>query len=252
MQPKSIEEFERKSSILFFNRVLLQQLFVHRSYVNEQMASQIKTEELLADNERLEFLGDSVLGFITSDLLYSRFPELQEGKLTHIRTTLVRRETLAKFAAELSMGDYLLLGIGEEEGGGRTRIPTLCATYEALIGALFLDQGLDGVRRYILPRIEAELLVTQGSSKDAKSRLQEWAQETSNATPRYKLAEATGPDHNKTFVMRVDISHTPYGIGKGRSKADATQAAAAMALHRHSQPAPEYVQDIALEQAYGF
>lgn len=244
-----IEEFERASGLLFRDKLLLRQAFTHRSYVNEKA----ETGELFADNERLEFLGDTVLQFIVSDLLYQKFPDFQEGKLTHIRTTLVRKETLAKFAQELDLGHYLLLGIGEEESGGRERIPTLCATYEALIGAIYIDYGnLESVCDFILPRIEAELAETKGSTKDAKSRFQEWGQETFGFTPRYRPIASIGPDHNKTFIMRVDVNGQPQGVGKGKSKGEATQAAAAMALHRNGQPAPEYIADQALEREYGF
>lgn len=249
MQPKPVNEFEKKTGLIFRNKLLLKQAFTHRSYVNEQG----ENGEQIEDNERLEFLGDTVLQFITSDLLYERFPEHNEGKLTHIRTTLVRKETLAKFAQELCLGDFLRLGVGEEDSGGRTRLPTLCATYEALVGAIYIDTNdLDAVRRFIMPRVEAELAETQGSTKDPKSRLQEWGQETFGATPRYRPVEEIGPDHNKTFVMRVDIAGKSYGVGKGKSKGEASQSAAAMALHRHGQAAPEYVPDEALERQFGF
>ena len=244
-----IEDFEKANGLTFKNKTLLRQAFTHRSYVNEKDES----GELLADNERLEFLGDTVLQFIVSDLLYQRFPTFQEGKLTHIRTTLVRKETLAKFARELALGDYLLLGIGEEESGGRERIPTLCATYEALIGAIYIDTNdLESVRNFILPRIEVELAKTEGATKDAKSRFQEWGQETFGFTPRYRPVASIGPDHNKTFIMRVDVNGQPHGVGKGKSKGEATQAAAAMALYRNGQPSPEYILDEMLEQEYGF
>lgn len=249
MQPKPIEEFEKATGLIFRDKRLLQQAFTHRSYVNERAES----GETIADNERLEFLGDTVLQFVVSDLLYSQFPDHQEGKLTHIRTTLVRKETLAKFAQEICLGDYLRLGIGEEDSGGRTRVPTLCATYEALIGAIYVDAAdLDAVRTFAMPQIEAELALTHGATKDPKSRFQEWGQESFGFTPRYKQIAEIGPDHNKIFVMRVDINNKPFGVGMGRSKGEASQNAAAMALHRHNQSAPEYVMDNELESKYGF
>ncbi len=245
METPHIDAFDARHKLNFRDRHLLQQAFVHRSYLNEQGAN----DATLADNERLEFLGDSVLGFIVSHLLYDGFPAEHEGTLTHLRTLLVRRETLANLAIEYEIGSLLLLGIGEEESGGRNRTATLCAAFEALIGAIFIDQGLDKVKEFLLPPIETLLAEyhVQEMPKDPKSRLQEWAQRTFMATPRYRLADQTGPDHAKTFTIVVTIKGEPRGVGKGPSKQDASQAAAACALVLAGEPAPEYVADLELE-----
>lgn len=243
------EEFDAIHGLQFNDLGLLQQAFVHRSYLNEQAA----THATLADNERLEFLGDSVLGFVVSELLYRRFPLAQEGELTHLRTVLVRRETLSRLATEMQIGRFLLLGIGEEESGGRKRTATLCAAFEALVGAVFLDQGLEGVRRLLQPRIDAILagMAPDVMPKDPKSRFQEWAQRNYSFTPRYKVVEHFGPDHAKTFVTVVTVRNEPLGVGQGPSKQDASQAAAASALHRMGEDAPEYVPNEELEVKHG-
>jgi ribonuclease-3 len=229
-----------KLPVKFTDLALLQWAFIHRSYLNE-----VIEESALADNERLEFLGDSVLGFVMSEYLYTTYPDYQEGPLTNLRAALVRRETLAKLAIHWSLGDYLWLGNGEEESDGRQRPATLCAVFEALIGAIYLDQGIEAVRTFVLPLMKAELTETAQTAlgKDAKSRMQEYGQRTFNVTPRYREAESSGPDHDRTFVMTVMIAGKVYGVGQGRSKGEATQAAAAMGLHRLGQRAPEYVPD---------
>jgi ribonuclease-3 len=241
---RPIDEFEKESGIQFSNRQLLQQAFVHRSFMNEA-----SDDFPLSDNERLEFLGDAVLGFVASELLYNRYINKQEGELTNLRAALVRRETLARFARRLKLGSYLLLGHGEEESGGRTRPATLCATFEAVVGALYLDQGMDAVREFLVPILMKELVVVEEKAlaKDPKSRLQEWAQSTQGHTPRYRTIATSGPDHARVFTVQVSIEKHPYGIGKGRSKQEAAQAAAAMALFRLGQSAPEYEPDSDLE-----
>ncbi len=239
-----VSEFEKALTQPFRNRRLLEQAFIHRSYLNEA-----EEDSSLADNERLEFLGDSVLGMIVSELLYRRFPDQQEGDLTGIRSALVRQETLSLFAERLHMGDFLRLGRGEESSGGRTRPVTLCATFEAVVGAIYLDRGMRATEAFLLPLVESELRHIKASnlSKDAKSRLQEWAQSTTGATPRYKAVRTLGPDHAKVFIMQVSISGVACGIGQGRSKQAAAQGAAAMALSRLKQNAPEYEPNTELE-----
>lgn len=243
-------DLEKVLGIEFRDKSLLYRAFIHRSFLNELLDG----NEELADNERMEFLGDSVLSYIVSERLYELFPKLQEGDLTNLRSALVRRETLARVASGLKLGDYLRLGHGEEDSGGRTRPATLCATLEALIGAIYLDQGVDSVRRVVfnLLKPDFERIQAMDHTKDPKSRLQEYAQATYGYTPRYKVAEAVGPDHAKKFVMLVQINGKQFGVGAGRSKQEATQRAAAMALHRAGQPAAEYVPDPEVEQRYGF
>lgn len=244
---RPVSDFQGSLDFAFDNLSLLERAFVHRSYLNEA-----GEESGLRDNERLEFLGDSVLGFVTSELLFARYPDRLEGELTNLRAALVRRETLARFATELALGDYLLLGRGEEDSGGRTRPATLCATFEALIGAIYLDQGLEQVRSFLEPRLltEVERVAPRALAKDPKSRLQEWVQSEMGVTPRYKTVRTEGPDHARVFTVQVTADKTPYGVGLGRSKQEAAQSAAAMALHHFGLPAPEYTPDSELEAAF--
>ncbi len=243
-QLRPIQQFESQAGIQFQDKTYLSRAFVHRSYLNE---ADDRFE--LPDNERLEFLGDAVLGFVASEMLYKRFPNLREGELTNLRAALVRRETLARFARQLHLGEYLLLGHGEEESGGRTRPATLCATFEAVVGAVYMDQGLAAVREFLAPMLAEELdrVASRALAKDPKSRLQEWVQSEKGATPRYRTVSSEGPDHARVFTVQVTVDKEPYGVGRGRSKQEAAQSAAAMALHRFGQPAPEYEADEALE-----
>lgn len=245
-----LSKLERDLNVEFQDKQLLQQAFVHRSYLNELINSNAD----LYDNERLEFLGDAVLSYIFSELLYHRYPDEKEGGLTNLRSALVRRETLARMAQRLRLGEYLLLGHGEEESGGRQRLATLCATFEALVGALYLDRGIEICRTVVLRLFTSELskLAQTQQSKDAKSFLQEYAQEQLGATPRYKQIDAKGPDHDKYFVLIVQIDGKPHGIGEGRSKQEASQRAAAMALYHLGVPLEGYVHDADLGKRYGY
>lgn len=245
---KDVREFVQAHGLTFNNLEILKTAFVHSSYVNEA------TEPGITDNERLEFLGDSVLGIVASELLYRRFPAAHEGELTAMRASLVRRETLARFAKHLHLGDFLWLGNGEEESGGRKRLATLCATFEAVVGAIYLDQGFDVVRAFVEPLLVHDLDKTPHGAvrKDAKSRLQEWAQSNLGASPRYSVVAASGPDHNKHFTTVVTIGGERYGVGQGRSKQEASQAAAAMALARMGLDSPGYEPNAELEAMYGF
>ena len=241
-----LNELEAAVGVRFNDRALLQRAFVHRSYLHEA-----DEETELQDNQRLEFLGDAVLSFIVSELLFRRYPERREGDLTNLRSALVKRETLSRFAKELRLGDYLLLGRGEEENGGRGRHTTLCDTYEAFIGALFLDQGTAALRKFVEPRLMAEIdsVAQYALTKDPKSRLQEWLQAAKGQTPRYKTVHTEGPDHARLFTRQVTIGKQPIGVGQGQSKQEAEQAAAAMALFRLGQTIPEY-EDSGLAEEY--
>lgn len=210
----------------FDDKSLLMRALVHRSYTNEH------PEFLLEDNERLEFLGDAVLNFLTADYLYSRFPELPEGPLTSLRAALVRRATLARFALRFDLGDHLMMGVGEEATGGRGRPAILCAAFEALVGALYLDQGLDAVRRMLEPLIRPDVrrTIRDGSDRDHKSQLQELAQGLMRLTPKYRTVGSSGPDHEKEFTVQVSIGGTVYSQGRGRSKQEAAQHAARQAI----------------------
>lgn len=218
--------FEKSTEIAFRDKTLLQRALTHRSYVNESRVF------LEADNERLEFLGDAVIDFVIGEHLYHRFPEMREGNLTNLRAALVREETLADFAREIHLGDFLQLGRGESDSGGRERPAILCAVFEAVVGALFLDQGVRAVKDFMFPLVEPVLpdLVETAAAKDAKSRLQEWSQSEFRETPRYQTVGASGPDHEKTFIVKVFIGDAFWGVGYGYSKQQASQAAAAQAL----------------------
>jgi ribonuclease-3 len=207
---------------------LLRRALTHRSFANEHPA------EALEDNERLEFLGDAVLDFVVAAFLYHRFPEMREGRLTSLRAALVRTETLAALAADYGIDRELRLGRGEEESGGRARAPNLCGAFEAVIGALYLDQGFEGVRAWVEPLLAPaiERVLRAELDKDARSLLQEWSQAHLGKTPVYRIVSAEGPDHAKAFTMQVTMGGEVYGEGSGRSKQLAAQAAAEAALLR--------------------
>ena len=246
MTTRDPASFEKAHGLNLLNKELLKTAFVHSSYVNEL------GESVQEDNERLEFLGDSILGFVVSEWLFARFPNSREGDLTAMRAALVRREALARFARRLSLGEHLFLGHGEEESGGRKRAATLCATFEAVIGAIYLDLGLEAVRSFVLPIVQNDLdgQRLETLHKDPKSRLQEWSQSTYGILPRYKQIDHSGPDHAKTFMFQVTIRDRRCGVGEGASKQDASLAAAAMALHHLGLTAPEYAPKPDLEARF--
>ncbi len=214
--------------ITFNDKSLLQRALTHRSYLNEN------PDHPLSDNERLEFLGDAVLDFLTAKYLYNRFPEMAEGQLTSLRAALVKRETLAHFAATLNLGPYLLLSRGEAESGGRERQAVLCATFEALVGALLLDRGLQAVEAFVLRCIKPEIrhILDEELYKDAKSMLQELTQGELQVTPVYRTVAERGPDHAKEFTIEVIIGGEAYGQGTGHNKQIAEQEAAKAALQK--------------------
>lgn len=216
-----------KLSLKFINADLLMESFTHRSYLNEGGKNR-------ASNERLEFLGDAILSFLVSHHLFTLYPDLPEGKLTNFRSTIVKTETLSMLAGELAFGKYLLLSKGEEKGGGRTNSSLLADTFEAFLGAVFLDQGLDAAKQFLsqvlYPRI-ADILKTQLHS-DYKSALQEIVQVDSNMPPVYKVVKTDGPDHAKTFWVVVVIDGKEYETGEGKSKQEAEQQAARLTLVR--------------------
>lgn len=220
-----VNDFQTQAGLHFSDQELLQQALTHRSYINEHGAAE-------GDNERLEFLGDAVLDFLVGEILFQRFPAMPEGQLTRLRAALVRTESLAQLAREIRLGESLRMGKGEEVSGGRDRINNLCGAFEAVTGALYLDQGLVAVREFMLPRLESLLdqVLEEAIYKDARSRLQEWSQATLNKTPAYRTVSATGPDHEKEFVIEVLIGDKVAGRGVGRSKQIAAQAAARDAM----------------------
>jgi ribonuclease-3 len=219
------DDFAREAGLHFADMGLLQRALTHRSYVNEHA-------EILEDNERLEFLGDAVLDFLTGAWLYHHFPEMDEGQLTRLRSALVRTEQLAVFAKDIQMGEAMLLGRGEEATGGRKRQALLCGAFEALVGALYLDSGLESVMEFMKPRLEtaAEAVLEDESLFDARSLLQIWAQANIGETPRYRTVSSHGPDHAREFVVEVSLQSKSLGEGRGRSKQEAAQRAASEAL----------------------
>lgn len=222
---KTLAEFNEQSGLRFKKLYLLSRAMTHRSYINEH-------PEAMQDNERLEFLGDAVLDFLVAAWLYHNSPEFDEGRMTRYRAALVGNEQLAEFGRKLNLGSYLRLGRGETDNGGRNRTPLLGSAFEALLGALYVDQGLDVVRAFVLPMIETvvDLIVEEGREVDSKSLLQEWAQAEGLGTPIYRKAEEYGPDHAKIFVMEVVINDKVYGRSEGRSKQVAAKAAAQAVL----------------------
>ena len=224
----SPSDLEAALGIAFDDKSLLTRALTHRSLVNENPQSPD------TDNERLEFLGDAVLDFVTGEYLYQRFPEMREGALTSLRSALVKRETLARFAQEINLGDYMLISKGERAAGGHQRVALLAGAFEALIGALYLDQGLAGVRafwhRFTDPYLER--IVQDRLDKDAKSMLQELSQGAFQTKPHYQIVSQEGPDHAKEFVVEVHIGEQVLGVGRGNTKQRAEQEAARQALDK--------------------
>ena len=179
-------------------------------------------------------MGDAVLDFIVGAYLYHRFPEMDEGELTSLRAALVRAKTLANFARQLEIGRFLQLGYGEAENGGRERTPLLCATFEAVVGAIYLDQGLPAVKPLVEQLIAPALAEIMAASlhKDAKSEFQVWAQAKYNITPRYEVSGTSGPDHAKLFTVQALLENAVWGEGVGPSKQRAAQAAAKVAMDK--------------------
>ncbi len=220
------ETLEEASGLHFQDASLLQMALTHISFIYERAGRGQQC------NERLEFLGDSVLACVTVDFLYRTYPELNEGELSNVRAMLVKGDTLAKFAVEIELGKFLRLGKGERNAGASQR--TLASAFEALLGALYLDQGLEAVQAYLLPRIRplAELIVEKRLFKDDKSRFQELAQAHDGITPVYRLAGQEGPSHDQEFTVEVLVGEQVAGVGQGRNKQTAEQAAASEALRR--------------------
>lgn len=216
-----------KLNISFKEQNLVDQVFTHRSYLNE-------AKKQLSSNERLEFLGDSILSFLVSEHLYNNYPELPEGELTNLRSSIVKTKTLALAAEELDLGNYLFLSKGEEEGGGRKNSSLLADTFEALLGAVYLSSGLNNVKSiitsFLLPKLTK--IIEEKEYKDAKSSFQELVQDIYRVSPNYKVLEETGPDHSKQFTVGVYVNDTLFGKGQGKSKQEAEQVAAHVALEK--------------------
>jgi ribonuclease-3 len=219
-------EFQRILGVAFNEPSLLEQALVHSSFSNENPASTI------SHNERLEFLGDAVLDFIVADKLHREFTKLTEGEMTKARATLVRRDTLAHIASDIKLGDFLYMGKGEESSGGRKKAPNLAGALEAIIAAIYLDQGIETAKDVVnrLLAGEWEKLTSQGADIEYKSKLQELTQSVFQSAPVYRLVSETGPDHDKVFTVEVIIDGKARGTGTGKSKKIAETEAARLAL----------------------
>lgn len=228
------EQFAARVLPDFSNILLLSRALTHRSYLNEH-------SDAIEDNERLEFLGDAVLDFIVGAWLYDRFPEMPEGDLTKMRSALVHTEQLANLAREIGIGRAMRLGRGELQAGGKERLGLLCDTFEAVIGALYIDKGIEGVIKFISPILEttAADILANHRDEDPKSKLQEWAQGTGLPAPQYATRNSYGPDHSKFFEVDVYIDGKVNGSGIGQSKHAATKQAALDALKKLGLANPE-------------
>lgn len=221
-----LAEFEKITGIVFKDKKLLEQAFIHRSYINENNGSK------LSHNERLEFLGDAVLELIVTDYLYNKYPDRDEGELTAYRSALVNAVIIGEVAQSLGMNDYLLLSKGEAKDAGRARSYILANTYEAYVGAVYIDQGYNVARDFIAKTLfgKIDTIVAKKLWRDAKSLVQEKSQEYLNITPVYKVISESGPDHDKHFTIGVFFGDEQIATGKGKSKQEAEQAAARAAL----------------------
>jgi ribonuclease-3 len=219
-------EFEKKTKIVFKSKDLLKQAFIHRSYINENPSIG------LSHNERLEYLGDAVLELVVTDFLYRKFPEHTEGELTAFRSALVNAVIISEVATDLGMNEFLLLSKGEAKDKGKARQYILANTFEAYVGAVYIDQGYEIANKFItkvlLPHTEE--IVKKKLWRDAKSLVQEKAQEFVGVTPAYKVLSESGPDHDKHFTIGIYFGGDLISEGKGKSKQEAEQKAAEAAL----------------------
>jgi len=219
-------KFEEATGIVFKNKKLLEQAFIHRSYINENSGSKI------SHNERLEFLGDAVLELVVTDYLYNKYPNCDEGELTAYRSALVNANIIALVAGNVGMNDYLLLSKGEAKDNGKARSYILANTYEAYVGAVYIDQGYDISSKFIADTLLGKIdeIVKKRLWQDSKSLVQEKSQEHLGVTPAYKVLNESGPDHDKHFTIGIFFGKDRIAEGKGKSKQEAEQAAARNAL----------------------
>lgn len=218
--------FEKKHNLDFKDKHLLLQAFIHRSYINEN------SDVPVSHNERLEFLGDAVLELVTTEELYKRFPDKPEGELTAIRAAMVNTVSISEAATTLEMNEYLLLSKGESKDKGKAREYILANTFEAMTGAIYLDAGYDKAKEFIAKALFGKIdsIVRMKLWRDAKSLVQEKAQEILSITPRYETLEETGPDHDKNFTIGIFFDNDLVARGQGKSKQEGEQAAARAAL----------------------
>jgi ribonuclease-3 len=223
-----IDALQKILGVTFNRPSMLEQALVHSSYINENPTY------TSGHNERLEFFGDVVLDFIVAEKLYQEFPDLSEGKMTKLRASLVRRDTLARVARNIKLGDYLYMGKGEESSGGRNKTPNLAGALEAIIAAVYLDQGMAAAGNMVMGLLveEWKKISRQNIYVDYKSKLQELVQSRFQMTPAYRLMSEEGPDHDKSFVVEVMVNAKVLGSGTGKSKKLAETEAARLALER--------------------
>lgn len=226
MMENNLNKLFELIGINFKDELIIKEALTHRSFLNEAKTKNLK------NNERMEFLGDAVLEMIVTVFLLNKFSEFPEGELTSLRASLVRTESLADEAKRLELGNFIFMSKGEESTGGRNRPYILANAFEALIGAIYLDQGYNVVQDFIIKNVcyKIDNIVESEGYIDSKSKLQEISQETLKITPTYKLLGSSGPDHNKTFDMGVYVGEDLYGKGQGKSKQEAEQNAASNAL----------------------
>lgn len=222
----NFSDFEKKTGVDFKDKDLLKQAFIHRSYINENGNTG------LCHNERLEFLGDAVLELVVTDFLYKKFPSYTEGELTAIRSALVNAVIISDVALSIGMNDFLLLSKGEMKDMGKARQYILANTYEAYVGAIYLDQGYDAADKFVAESLlpHTDEIVNKKLWRDAKSLVQEKAQEHVSVTPVYNVLSESGPDHNKHFTVGIFFGSNLIAEGKGKSKQEAEQSAALAAL----------------------
>ncbi len=224
----NLDNLEKNLDIAFKDKELLREALIHRSYLNEHR------EEKLCSNERMEFLGDAVLEFAVSKILFQHFPQEPEGFLTACRSQIVQTKALAALAKKFNLGEFLFLSKGEEESGGRANLGLLENAFEAVLGAIFLDQGIEKTTLFIEKNFDPIIAnLSPENLKDAKSLLQEKTQEREKITPTYKLVDEDGPDHSKTFTMGVFLGNKKLAEGQGRSRQEAEEQAAEHALENH-------------------
>lgn len=221
------DKLEKDIKVNFKNKKLLENAFIHRSYLNEHKS------HLIPSNEKLEFLGDSVLSLITSMYLYSHYPTLHEGDYTEIKSAIVKTGSLAEASRKLNLGSYLFLSKGEEEGKGRENTNILADCFEALIAAIFIDNGFDAAYEFVTTHLFGDKLASIVEKKEyfaAKSKLQEVVQGKYKQTPLYKILKEEGPEHDRTFTVVVSVRNKDAGTGSGKSKKEAEEKAATKAL----------------------
>jgi ribonuclease III len=225
----SIETFQENINVHFNQPDLLQQALTHRSYVNENYDAD--------DNERLEYLGDAILGYIVADMLYRQYPGMPEGEMTRLRSALVRTESLAQLAIDCRVGEAFIMGKGESAGGGRENLSNLCGAFEAIIGAMHIDQGLQVVTDFVMPRLTAlqKEVMEEALRKDPRSRFQEWVQAKYNITPHFTIVDTFGLEHEKIFVAHAFVGEQFICEGQGKNKRAAAQDAARAALDKRDQ-----------------